>query len=972
MGANPEQGPISGGREAPLLERERELGEIHRALSAAAHRTGAAVLIESRAGRGKSRLLQAAGDLATDRGMKVLEASASELESNYAFALALKLFDRRRLTQLSGEWAGPAAAPARSATEMLELGAAQMLAPADEREHRMIRGLFALTTSLSLLDPHGSTSSPLVLLVDDLQWADRESMRFLAYLADRVRDLAVVLVATVRSGESVRDDAALRSLQRASSGSRMRLAPLSAVAIGQLVDTQLPEAEPGFASACARLTLGNPSFLTELLTYVRTERLPATVSTAERLEIFVPDAIVSSVLGRLEPLPGSTRELLQAMVVLGDSVSLHEAAGLARLSMDEAVRAADYLAQIYILRPDDQLTFVHPIARSAVRASLSPLKLAYAHRRAAALLDQQGAPPGAVAAHLANTPPENNARAARALGIAARDELARGQPRAAAALFARAIAERPLDDERADLLVDLARSRLLAGIPDAAAPLREAAQLIDEPQRSADLALLEAEALYRDGRFEAAANSAENVLSGTNVHANSLRGELEAAYVRAGALVPRPMEHLAVRRARLTDMPSGEINQSRRLAIASLAVRDSVLCEHRRSVRRLVEVAWSDDALLRSSTGEFQGWHVLPAALLFADELERAEEISAAALAIANERGSEALRAIIRYGRVWPLYEQGQIDDAAAEAQIMLDSGPCLVQSLFRTAHGALASCHLQRGDLESAERAIARIEEPDVKRSCRYPFLLDVRAQLRLAQHRPQEALDDALHAAQELESHVPGASPGVVPWRSTAATAHLALGQAGRASTLAGEELEIAQRAGVTRIVVRDLRVLGLASRGSAGLARLREAVKIGARHPARLEYMHALVDLGAALRRANQRSAAREPLSTAARLCHRGGAVALAARAETELAATGVRASSKMRSGVSALTPSERRVADLAAEGLTSRQMSETLFVTPKTIEYHLRHIYQKLDVNSREGLAGIFETGSSDLRRASHTP
>jgi DNA-binding CsgD family transcriptional regulator len=172
----------------------------------------------------------------------------------------------------------------------------------------------------------------------------------------------------------------------------------------------------------------------------------------------------------------------------------------------------------------------------------------------------------------------------------------------------------------------------------------------------------------------------------------------------------------------------------------------------------------------------------------------------------------------------------------------------------------------------------------------------------------------------------------------------------------------MERAQRIGVTRVVIRDLRVLGLAEGGDAGIELLQDAVSVGRRYPPRLEYIHALVDLGAALRRANQRAAAREPLRKGLELSQRGGATALARHAQTELTASGARSRRTDLSGVPALTPSERRVADRAAKGLTTRQMAKSLYVTPKTIEYHLRHIYQKLDIGSRDELATAMRSQS----------
>jgi DNA-binding CsgD family transcriptional regulator len=184
----------------------------------------------------------------------------------------------------------------------------------------------------------------------------------------------------------------------------------------------------------------------------------------------------------------------------------------------------------------------------------------------------------------------------------------------------------------------------------------------------------------------------------------------------------------------------------------------------------------------------------------------------------------------------------------------------------------------------------------------------------------------------------------------------AHLALGEPEPARELAADDLALAREIGVTRAVIGDLCVLGLAEGGEPGLEMLAEAVRLGACHPARLSHISALIALGGALRRANQRAAARDPLRQAIRLSRRAGATALAHAAETELALTGARRRGDTLWGPDALTPGERRVAELAIEGLTTREMAESLFVTPKTVEFHLRHIYQKLGVNSRDKLGG----------------
>jgi DNA-binding CsgD family transcriptional regulator len=383
----------------------------------------------------------------------------------------------------------------------------------------------------------------------------------------------------------------------------------------------------------------------------------------------------------------------------------------------------------------------------------------------------------------------------------------------------------------------------------------------------------------------------------------------------------------------------GQPRARQRVALAQLALDRSLAGAHRESVLDVVERAWSDGTLL-DGPSEADAWPLLASALLCVDELERAVDICEAAHEARHTASSSDARAAAVYCRAWTAYHQGRIAAALATAQAGLQDAPV-------AARVAIAACRLAQGNLDEAERALSSVEDPH---PIDLPVLLDVRAQLRLAQMRPHDALADAREAGRRSA----GAS-GVVAWRSTAALALLALGERERARALAEEELEIARERGLTRVIVRNLRVLAFAAEGRRTLDLLTEAANAGGT-AARLEHINALVDLGAAVRRANQRIAARGPLRQGLEVALSGGAVALARRARDELAATGARPRRAMLSGVEALTPSERRVAGLAADGLTTRQIAHALFVTPKTVEFHLRHVYRKLDIpSSREALA-----------------
>jgi DNA-binding CsgD family transcriptional regulator len=196
--------------------------------------------------------------------------------------------------------------------------------------------------------------------------------------------------------------------------------------------------------------------------------------------------------------------------------------------------------------------------------------------------------------------------------------------------------------------------------------------------------------------------------------------------------------------------------------------------------------------------------------------------------------------------------------------------------------------------------------------------------------------------------------ANPNAVAWRSPLALI-VAPNQREEALELVSSELADARRIGQPRGIGVALRVLGMLEQADTGRSHLEQAVMVLASSPSRLEHARALVELGAHLRRHGDRAAARAPLRGGLDLATRCGAVHLAERARVELAASGARPRRVRTTGRDALTPSELRVAQMAAEGRTSREIAQALFVTTRTIDMHLQHTYSKLNINSRRQLA-----------------
>jgi DNA-binding CsgD family transcriptional regulator len=347
---------------------------------------------------------------------------------------------------------------------------------------------------------------------------------------------------------------------------------------------------------------------------------------------------------------------------------------------------------------------------------------------------------------------------------------------------------------------------------------------------------------------------------------------------------------------------------------------------------------------------------VLTLVLIWHDALDEALAVVDGLLAAARPRGWVSAVANGSFLRGWAQLRRGEVAEAEADLRYSFEF-KLTVSPPDSLAWALIPLMHTLRelGDLDGVERALeagrADVLTPDL---LVFPQVMEARARLRLAQQRPKEALADA-HAAAASWERLGVASPGLAAWRVCAAEALVALGDAETAGTLAGEQLALAERLGAPGPIGAALRAVARCSTRTTAVAPLERAVAVLAGGPAQLEHMHALCDLGAALRRSARREAARSPLREALHRADRGGAVALAARARAELRDAGAKPRRAALSGRDALTAAERRVAALAAEGHTNRQIAQQLFVTPRTVETHLTHAFAKLDISSRDGLA-----------------
>jgi DNA-binding CsgD family transcriptional regulator len=244
--------------------------------------------------------------------------------------------------------------------------------------------------------------------------------------------------------------------------------------------------------------------------------------------------------------------------------------------------------------------------------------------------------------------------------------------------------------------------------------------------------------------------------------------------------------------------------------------------------------------------------------------------------------------------------------------------------------------------------------------------MVLYAEARVALAAHDPAGALDAARAAGCHLAEGFGIDHPGFVPWRDVAALAAHALAETDAARALADDALARARWSGIGRAVSRSLRTVATVGDVSERVERLAEAVALLDDLPARLGRAYALVDLGAALRHDGRRDEARVTLREGLQLADTMGITPLVERATAELRATGVRPRRAAQTGADSLTPAERRVADLAASGHTNAKIAQELFVTPKTVETHLAHVFRKLGIESRKELDRALADRTTDAR------
>ena len=921
-----------------------------RALGEALDRAGgrlAVVLIEGEAGIGKTRLLDWALADARSRRMQVVAGRAEELEQARPFGLIARAL-------------GCTGSPANRR----RAGIAALLA-AGEGERGTLTvssdpGLqFRVVDAFTDLVEELAGDQPLAVGVDDLQWADPSSLLTLGVMARRLAYAPVALIGCFRPAPSAAELRRAAGSLAQSGALHLTLGPLAGGAVARLVaDTVGAEPGPGLLAGLAGAA-GNPLFVIELLTAMAEEgTLRVAGGRAEAAGMTLPPTLRLTILRRVSFLPGGTLQALQSASLLGSGFSVTDLSVITGRPATELSAALIEAVGARVLEDDGtQLRFRHDLIRDSVYEDLPESVRRALHREAGQRLAAAGAPALQVAGQLARGATAGDTEAITWLVTAAR-EAAPSSPEVAAGLLGRAAGlMSPQDPGRDRLLAELAGTLIWTRIPDAEAACRALLDRHHDPAAEGPARIVLGHALVGQGR------AADGLAELERAQQSPGLTDTERARARAWAAIARlSLGDLTGAAAAAGQARSAAAAAGDPLAASMAMLAQADAAEWGGQLSGALEIIEEAVRLADHSPGRLGHRYPLQTArghILL--ELDRFAEATRALEA--GRRACEDLGARWHAGEYHDIlalsrYLAGEWDDALAEletgAELAGETGEAYTRILGQAVQ-ALIEFH--RNDLQAAAATTASAAADLASTGPRYRthwtvwvrgLLLEASGQAAEAAAALSAAWDHCARYGLALEYPVIGAD---------LVRLALAAGDRGRIPEVVAAVEQVAATNQVASLAGAALRCRGLADDDAETL---RAAADAYAASPRPLELALTCEEAAAAFARRGHDEPARGLLEQAAAICERLGATRDLARVDAALRSLGVRhrrhgTRRRPASGWHSLTATELTVAGLAAEGLSNPQIGERLYVSRRTVQTHLAHIFAKLDICSRAELA-----------------
>ncbi|MGF1425891.1 ATP-binding protein [Kitasatospora sp. LaBMicrA B282] len=945
-----ERGADDGSTVPPLYERESAIAaaqlaidRLRRQFAAGGIELGSVLLYSGTAGLGKTSMLQQVRMLARREGLTVLSGRAGEQRVNEPFYLLRQLLlpvllrlGAEKQREVLGHWwsiAGPA------------IG---LLPPSGEAaDPQSVRsGLDNVVTQLAI------RHAPLVMLVDDLQWADRESLGWLESFAQRCPELPVLLAIAWRNNELPEQAQAFRALVAANSHRHMEFQGLQPAATADLVHAAFADAEDSFCRQVWAVTNGNPFLINALLAKIRESGIEPVHENVPLLHDLAAEAQGMDRDYWLTRLSVNTFNFAQAAAMLGTQIAIPVATRIAGMAPTGAAEAIAELRRHQVLTgpAEGPLEFVHPLLATALYKSIRPGMRTAMHGKAAVELENAGRPLVESSRHLLETHAEGDPDVVTKLRRAAREHLSVGAPDAAVRCLDRALAEPPEDEDRAEVIYELGCATLLTDPVSTVNQLRLALDTPGlRPELRADATFRLSEVLAHSGRLVEAAEitltEAERTAPGEGRLRLQVAHFIWAAFQRDEEDGPERSARLA---ALCAELPGDDLyaRAVRALRAWDLTLQGADVAE----VLRLVDSAVTPDGRLP----EGLGWTTNPWGLelpgiigltyVYADRLDRAEKLFEDAITtfeVAGWGGGHLGFAYFLMGLV--RFRRGSLAEAEEFLRRALRIGRSLGPSLPLQwdAVGVLADTLLARGKQDEAWKLAAdhAFAPPYHPTAMVLPDAATLYGKLLLAQRDHAGAAEVFTEVGERLERR--GWHNTIwAPWLGNLAVAVLPEDPE-RARELANESL---------------VRARGFGAASAVGAA-LRQAA--------------AVVELGAALRKAGRLAEATEQLHQGMELAVECNADGLMTRAREELKASGLPPNRLRSTGRDALSQAEWRVAELTVEGMSPVEIAERLDVAVSLINRRLAAVHRKTG-SSREGLAAALGLSGRQSDKEADTP
>ncbi len=714
-----------------LVERANARENLGRVVDALAGGAGSVLVVRGPVGHGKSTLLARAASMAADAGITVRRFRSTPAERTHAWGGVRELLGRA------------AEGPADAAT------------------------LAALHDELAL-------AAPVLLVVDDVQWLDPPTLRWLHYVGRRVDQRPVALVLSCRPGPPAPDLAELLAL-----GQTIDLAPFTRQGTADLITRRLGPPDPAFLDRCMQLTGGNPFLVDSLLGAVAERALRPEAGALDELRDAPPTRVIDTVRMRLARLTDDHAAIAGAAAVAGRHATVGRLCELTGRSATAVTEAVGELRDTGLVGSGDTATFVHPLEATAAVRELSPTLVEQLHRRMAELLHDEGGDDDEIAAHLEHAGPVGEPWAPEVLLRAGRRTGHAGDHQTAVRWLRRALAEPVHRGSRAEVLGALARSELAIGLPAGLGRLRAVYEETGDPVDRFRLA----RHLAVHGRLHEAAAELDAL-------ADTVEGPLLEQVRRQQLSTLRQSLDLRPRSRALVEQLTAEPDQNQDPALlAELAYEHALVGTSRDLVAdlgaRAVEAAEHDTL----PTAPVQ---VLFLALVWAGELRLADHL----VRLRDRRGE--IPSLQHHRRGQLAMTVGAIDRARSHSVAAVEGMRFDAPVIFPGAVAQLARCHVRLDELDEADRLLQPLMRDLALRHLVtfHPVLL-ARAELALARQEWDDALA-AAEACRQFSERMGTENPVVMPWHPVAAEALVALDRVSEARDVATEALARIDRFG------------------------------------------------------------------------------------------------------------------------------------------------------------------------------